>query len=553
MTSISSALALDGATSLSLVGGNIYAVAEEDDKLADILLWSTAIDRVEAGGSACVVSAAASTSLAQSGYGARVRAIHAGKQLSILEFTAASDAAQGVQWVRQLVEDLQHLHAGRADLLVLDSAEQWMPEADAEALQVLRDWAAAHHAAVLLLFRLTGAGAKDGVAAMLPLAHHFGGMARLKHRYGAASVEIYHWFATDGLVAKTSWPLQVGAQERLEVPADLTEHPAPAEPAADELLTFAQRSAFLAKESPLGSWHLVDGQDDIAAAVGSAVASTVILSFTPGADYFKLARCVFALRKQCGPRLKIVVREVNSRLRYSQETLLMRLGANLIVPAEISYARFLSMTSMVQGQIFPHRLPPSFEQALRQAMPDEDQGYLAPFEFVRAVATALERSRILHVQNVLLRMPLAYGLLPLDALRYCSIKRAGDLVSADGNSVYLFLYACRETDIDKTLERLFGLPVGELFSTEDRFLSPHTIRQAMADFDARNLQHPFPDLTAEMAGLAETKSAAPVEAAAPTDKKGPAVQRFQAPPPAVRRPLLVKGTPTLTDVSIPSS
>jgi len=165
-----------------------------------------------------------------------------------------------------------------------------------------------------------------------------------------------------------------------------------------------------------------------------------------------------------------------------------------------------------------------------------------------SIAATLQRSRALPVQSALLRLPLAYGLLPLDALRYCRIKRAGDLVTADDRSVFLFLYACRETDLDKTLERLFSLPLGELFSTEDRFLSPHTIRQAIDDLDIRHQQQAFPDLSAELAAV--TKAQKPHQQALPatTARQQPAVQRHNAPPPAARRPLPVKGTPALNDV-----
>ena len=81
----------------------------------------------------------------------------------------------------------------------------------------------------------------------------------------------------------------------------------------------------------------------------------------------------------------------------------------------------------------------------------------------------------------------------------------------------------------------------------------HAIRQAMADFDERNRQHAFPDLSAEFALLAGPAEATQNAPATATEKKGQPQQRYEAPPPAVRHPLFVKGAPTLAHISIQSS
>jgi cellulose biosynthesis protein BcsE len=315
------------------------------------------------------------------------------------------------------------------------------------------------------------------------------------------------------------------------------------------------RSVFAPQEKAPSGWRITDDDLGLVQALGEgAVAATFVLAFTPDTDFDPLARCLFGLRKRGGPRLKILVREVGSRLRYNQETLAVRLGANLVVPAELSTARFLSLSTMVQGQVFPHSLPSSYEQALKQAMPEQERGYLPPAEFTRAVRTALAHSRVLGLEVALLRLPLAYGLLPLDALHHCKVKRAGDLCTADAASVYVFLYACRENDVDTTLERLFTLPVGELFTGDDRLLSPRAIEDVLRDFDTRRATGRFPDLSGELARLMavpasparpgpQTQATAPNATAAPQAVNLPA--HYPAPPPAVPAPLALRpSTPT---------
>jgi cellulose biosynthesis protein BcsE len=491
-------LRIDGIQpTMMLATGNIYAVVDEDDRYADALLWNTLLDTCDEGHSACLVSSDAATSMKQSGLEAGAQTALASRRLAVLEVGGDFERFEKEGRFQRLAAELQHWGAEDKRLLVIDGAERLFSRLDDATLRDWRAWAERRDNVVVLLFRQSGVNGNESIAPLLPLAHRFAGMARLKSRYGLATWEIFHWFSPAGLTAARSFPLRCNARHRLEVP-DEDEAPASGvEPAADEMHVLALRSAFLPKDPPVTDWQMIDGNaEDMLAKAADKIAATVVLSFAPGADFRRLARCVYELRKRCGVRLKIVIREVNSRLRYSQETLAVRLGANLIVPAEISYPRFLSLTSMAHGQVFPHKLPATFEQAMRDATPDEELGYLPPREFSKAVASSLDRARLLQVQNVLLRLPLAYGLQPLDALRFCSIKRPGDLCASDDRSIYLFLYACRESDIDKTLDRLFGLPVSELFSTESRFLSARGIQNAMADFDSRHRSQAFPDLSA---------------------------------------------------------
>ncbi|HEY5801882.1 MAG TPA: BcsE family c-di-GMP-binding protein, partial [Burkholderiaceae bacterium] len=280
----------------------------------------------------------------------------------------------------------------------------------------------------------------------------------------------------------------------------------------------------------------------------------VVLVFSGSAAFDPLARCIHGLRARCGPRLKIVVRELNLRLRYSQEALLLRLGANLIVPAEVGFARFLGLAGMVQGQVYAHPIVPSYEAAVADATPEKEQGYLPPAAFIQAVAAMLDASRALNMQEVLVRMPLGYGLQPLDALRYCAIKRAGDLCTADDQSVYLFLHACREGDVDMTLERLFKLPVAEFFSSESRYFSPDQIQHAIDELQQRCHHGAYPDLSTELARAslqpqpAIAGPALQAENAAAPARGAPTAVRYAAPPAAERRPLKMRGAPTLVEI-----
>lgn len=556
---------------LHMETGKVYAIVGEDDAPSAALLWRTLLDASDMGGAATLISAPGMAEhLAQSGL--QTKAHEAIRRKSLVVFETVPPArtnpppspAANLAHARGLVQDLTHLErktGRRAPLLLINGMDTLFPALDEATLRFWRTHAEQEERAVVLMFREHA----RALSALRPMVHVVAGLAELKSRYGATTLGIFHWFHREGLLAGRSVAVRQGSLgSALEVcepprgtPASNALSTPP--PAADEAQFIAMGSVFAPQEKAPSGWRITDDDLALVQALGEdAVAATFVLAFTPETDFDPLARCIYGLRKRGGPRVKILVREVGTRLRYNQETLAVRLGANLVVPAELSTARFLSLSTMVQGQVFPHGLPSSYEQALKTSMPEQERGYLPPAEFTRAVRAALAQSQVLGVQVALVRLPLAYGLLPLDALRYCTIKRAGDLCGADAASVYLFLYACRENDVDATLKRLFTLPVGELFTGDDRLLSPRAIEDALRDYDSRGASGRFPELTGELARLASasgpaasspsTVSSAPK---ASTAQPTPAANRasntsaslsaaYAAPPPAVPAPLKLR-------------
>ena len=308
----------------------------------------------------------------------------------------------------------------------------------------------------------------------------------------------------------------------------------------------AQRSVLAGSGGAPQHWVLCDTLGEVLAACAGAVAATVMLTFERTTPPDALMQAVYQLRQMAGGQLKIIVRELHVRMRYNEDALIARLGANLIVPMEVSYARFLSMMEMVQSQVFSASLPPTFEAALENGLPDQALGYLAPAAFARAVSDGLARSRTLAIDNVLVRLTLANGLTPLDAMRHCSLKRAGDLFTADRKTVLVFLFACRENDATQTLERLFALPVGELFSSEHRYISNMAATVAIGDFSRQAASGRLPDLSAQLEQIIarRTPTVAPAQAAAAETDAADAVAGLAVhmPAPPVHAPLRLRAS-----------
>lgn len=420
----------------------------------------------------------------------------------------------------KLLEDLDYFGVKAPSLVVIEGAG---PLVAADVLPVLRRWAEGRGCALLLL--CLGDDRHDPLATIWPEADHLAGFVRLRRNGERISWEIFHWFGNDRFIANRRY--------RFNPEGTLTREeqgpPEGAVAAPDEDRVVAMSEALIGCETRPSRWRVVEEWEAIAEVGASLKAATVILPFGRSTSLERLARLVFDLRRSSGPQLKIVVREVNPRLRHTQEQLLRRLGANLVIPAEVGFSRLLSLVESVQGQLFTHPLPADCDAALAEAAPPRGSGYLAPAPFAAAVTEAVRRARPLAIHHALVCLSLPTGLGAVEALSHCAIDRPGDLCTADEKHLYLFLFGCRGNDIGVTLERLFHIPVGELFDGELRLLSPESIARR-ADEIARRAPG-LRDLSEELTawGGPQRDRAAPVVTQA---------ERRQ-PPRAVRRPLAI--------------
>ena len=201
-------------------------------------------------------------------------------------------------------------------------------------------------------------------------------------------------------------------------------------------------------------------------------AATLVFAVTRYTDLALLGKQCFELRKSCGRWLKLVVQNVDGVIRHQDECLFLTLGVNLILYSFSEPSRLLSQIQSIQGFQFSRPLPPSVEHVLKYTENTFSKGYLPFDEFTRQVEVHSDSAVNLGVSGVLVKLELLPRIEPIHPLHLFHIKREGDVFSLANNTVYLYLHACRENDVNNAIKHLFKLQTSDFF-VQQNVISDH--------------------------------------------------------------------------------
>ncbi|MBW4966395.1 cellulose biosynthesis protein BcsE [Pseudoalteromonas sp. CR1] len=201
-------------------------------------------------------------------------------------------------------------------------------------------------------------------------------------------------------------------------------------------------------------------------------AATLVFAVTRYTDLAQLGKQCFELRKSCGRWLKLVIQNVDGVIRHQDECLFLTLGVNLILYSFSEPSRLLSQIQSIQGFQFSRPLPPSVEHVLKFTENTFSKGYLPFDEFTRQVEVHSDSAVNLGVSGVLVKLELLPRIDPIHPLHLFHIKREGDVFSLADNTVYLYLHACRENDVNNAIKHLFKLQTNDFF-VQQNVISNH--------------------------------------------------------------------------------
>lgn len=448
---------------------------------------------------------------------------------------------------RQYLDEFDYYGIGHGSLLIVNDASalyDWTtPGRLQRQARQYRHWCHEGNVTCLQTFPVRASTIEKPVGMLRGADASFAGLACLRLYGESLSWETLHWRVRDGALVGREYGLQLDPQGHLLAADGLQLHMRERRLllAPDNDRVIATAAAVRGDSHVPPEWQIVTDYDALLSAAEDAVSATCILHGGRPENFNPLAATVHALRQRTGKALKIIVRERQFQLRHSQERMLLHLGANAVAYLELNMSRLLSLVESLRDQVYHREVSGNLNDALAAVISPMFCGYMRPAEFAAAVSGTLDRHHDLAVESALVRLPLLPEVAHLAALRACRISRAGDLFTADADSVYLFLFGCREFDVAPTVDRLFDPPVAELFEGRINFPGTAMIlpeiealaRRAetgnIADYSAMlPLRH---GETGSDAGKAPAPANPPVAAVAPAQRQPPPAEVTRTPPP----------------------
>lgn len=329
-------------------------------------------------------------------------------------------------------------------------------------LQHIQQWLGEQNCTLIVICHSAGI---NKVKNQLVSQHRYlQGLACLQWQQDNAQYVVSWWSTEKGVTANQLVLLK--ADEQGWSMADEVQQALP--PSRNDEHLYLAETTILEGAPPLSTnWQLFDSNAVLAQRAINAHTATLIFALDQSEQIDDLAHQIHNIRRQRGDAIKIVVREMNASLRYSDERLLLACGANLIVPHIAPLSRFLTMLEGIQGQRFSRHVPQDINTLLEALRPLQLKGYLPPAEFCHSVLQLMNNTLLPeNGKGVMVALRAVPGLQARQALTLCHLRRYGDVVTVADNHLVLFLSTCRINDLDTALNYIFRLPAAEVFSNQ---------------------------------------------------------------------------------------
>ncbi|MDD9195105.1 cellulose biosynthesis protein BcsE [Aliivibrio sp. S3MY1] len=198
--------------------------------------------------------------------------------------------------------------------------------------------------------------------------------------------------------------------------------------------------------------------------------ATIVLSCSTQNEVRLLGVSIYRLRKSFGQNIKIIVREMQPCLRYSDEMYLLQSGINLIIHFGTRFSSMLSSIEILRGQILTRPLPSSTEELLNfYSQSVKIKGYTTNERFVHYTSESLLHLDISQTEFALIKLELLPNIRPEAYFDMCNIQREGDVMTVCTSTIYLFLQGVRMTDLPVALHNIFTLPIRDIFASQTNF------------------------------------------------------------------------------------
>lgn len=304
-------------------------------------------------------------------------------------------------------------------------------------------------------------------------AHELGqlrGSAALLNEWQQIHWRVDHWQGkTQARIVDTTYAVSLASDGRHfnTLGASIQHHGRGHFSAPDEGRVWIEEPVALFDVHHPEDWNVFTDADQLDRCLEGAMAPTLVLAYDETTDFETLARLIDQVRKRIGRGIKLVLRETRFRIRSYQEQLLYHLGLNAIVHANERTQELVRVIEALKGNsTAPSQSHLGLDELLLGATPPAARGYLPPLDFARTLLQKFRHEGAAVTHHVLIQLTLLEGISQLSILSAFRANRPGDLITADREDIYLFLFGCGISDIPIALANCFSAEVRHAFAAE---------------------------------------------------------------------------------------
>ncbi|GHB62474.1 hypothetical protein GCM10008107_09440 [Psychrosphaera saromensis] len=224
------------------------------------------------------------------------------------------------------------------------------------------------------------------------------------------------------------------------------------------------------------SWTIAKNHDDLFRLIKENPSATVLMHALKSTSLKELAQQIYKLRQLAGQNLKVIILEVNINLRMTEQSILRCLGANLILPSKIHINTLTNIISSTANLVFVGDLTADFYSVYDEESMPTKLGYLTPNGFTNELQKLTASSVKYGISSTLVILEIPSGIAAMDTIKYAQFNRNGDIFTVVDNAIYVYLYGCRDADVDSTLTFILGAEPLLIFRSAQRYVKSDAIK-----------------------------------------------------------------------------
>lgn len=408
------------------------------------------------------------------------------KQNRLYLFSQEGDYASNIfrHGVRRLLQEFDYFEVPKESFFLFDQAKNLFTTSDRNTAQTqameYRDWMRATGNTALFLFN-----AKDEKISPSILGC-FDGVARVNQNKTVIELLVDFWYSQEGVIAARAFPVSLDPTGLIRIGSALPQAASTTFQAGSAIddhnnvfYLGPDFDSFSAAIHHSGDWIQAQNFVDLIHLSRDAERATIVISLSCNSDLQQTAKIVHYLRLNRGNRLRIVIRESGFSLRYLNELLLLRFGANMIIHHQLSKQQLPLLWEMLDGQIYSRKIKQNFDLTHSSILSSSFKGYVDLVTFCNEALCMFERGDILDIPLVLILASYHEHTSPPDILRQIIVERNGDVFSSDARHCYIFIHACAEENGAAALSRITGNKQATLFDTIRFITEKESIRETL--------------------------------------------------------------------------